>query len=346
MLDGLTDAFVSIVFEDSFVRSNVIYDSLNPRWMPWSDRAFAFNIAHPSSMLFLGIFDFDDVAAFGHDPISRIEIGLLNFAHDTVYTLTYPLHTADNLGKENEMRTITLRLRVKWNDLSEVNTALSFVSPPHFYVNTQTIQSWRVVRFLTRGSVDMQEVSVQSVKSYVQELTFHWKGFCYLLDVFAEIILWRGRIKLRGDNSMWFPLESVLLLAAVLFGIEHPELLPSLILYLIAGGLLSNNMTLASHPSPWHRVKSFLRFGLSAESVSIKPGTGEKEADTLRWLYEYKSKRVMAFLYEVAMIFLELYQTSNKTIPLDISTVQSKENFLSAMYINYLSYVHSLLQCK
>jgi hypothetical protein len=53
LIEGLTDSFVSLVFEDSHVRSSIIYDSLSPRWMPWSNRAYKFNIAHPSSILFL-----------------------------------------------------------------------------------------------------------------------------------------------------------------------------------------------------------------------------------------------------------------------------------------------------
>ena len=31
-----TDAFVSIVYEDCFVRTDVIADSLSPRFLPWS----------------------------------------------------------------------------------------------------------------------------------------------------------------------------------------------------------------------------------------------------------------------------------------------------------------------
>lgn len=49
-----TDAFVSCLYEDTYFRTSVIHDSLNPRWVPWSHRAFMFQIQHPSSILFLG----------------------------------------------------------------------------------------------------------------------------------------------------------------------------------------------------------------------------------------------------------------------------------------------------
>lgn len=54
-----TDAFVAIVFEDTFVTTDIIDDCLNPRWMPWSKRAFVFHLMHSSSEVFLGVFDYD-----------------------------------------------------------------------------------------------------------------------------------------------------------------------------------------------------------------------------------------------------------------------------------------------
>ena len=42
-----TDAFVAIVFEDNLMRTDVIDDELSPRWLPWTQRAFAFPMKHP-----------------------------------------------------------------------------------------------------------------------------------------------------------------------------------------------------------------------------------------------------------------------------------------------------------
>ena len=57
MLGNKTDAFVSLVFEDCYVRTDTIDDCLSPRWLPWTRRAFCFNIAHSSSQLLLGVFE-------------------------------------------------------------------------------------------------------------------------------------------------------------------------------------------------------------------------------------------------------------------------------------------------
>lgn len=84
-----TDTFTAIVFEDSLVRTDVIHDCLQPRWMPWSSRAFAFNIVHPSSLLFFGVFDYDELGA--HDPIGRLAINTFKFQSNTTYLLHYRL---------------------------------------------------------------------------------------------------------------------------------------------------------------------------------------------------------------------------------------------------------------
>lgn len=53
-LGNLTDSFVSIVYEDTFLRTDTIDDCLDPVWLPWSNRAFILNIGHASSQIFLG----------------------------------------------------------------------------------------------------------------------------------------------------------------------------------------------------------------------------------------------------------------------------------------------------
>ena len=80
-MTGLTDAFVACLYEDTFVRTSVIHDSLSTRWVPWSHRAFMFQITHPSSILYLGVFDYDEGPLESHDPIGRVVIHLDNFEH-------------------------------------------------------------------------------------------------------------------------------------------------------------------------------------------------------------------------------------------------------------------------
>ncbi len=43
----LSDPFIAMVFEDNLMRTDVIDNELSPRWMPWTHRAFAFQMKHP-----------------------------------------------------------------------------------------------------------------------------------------------------------------------------------------------------------------------------------------------------------------------------------------------------------
>jgi C2 domain len=87
-----TDPFVSIVFEDNIVRGDVLFDNLTPRWMPWTTRAFAFKVHHPSSLLHIGVLDYDDSPLNNHNPVGRVVIGTANFEPNTTYLLHYQLH--------------------------------------------------------------------------------------------------------------------------------------------------------------------------------------------------------------------------------------------------------------
>lgn len=93
-----TDTFACLVFEDSIVNTDVITNTRSPCWAPWSRRAFAFNVSHPSSNVLLGLFDWDSesspiqmamrFASDVHDPIGRILINVAAAVPDTIYTLT------------------------------------------------------------------------------------------------------------------------------------------------------------------------------------------------------------------------------------------------------------------
>jgi hypothetical protein len=65
--------------------------------MPWSHRAFEFHIQHPSSILFLGVFDYDNNPALSHDPIGRVVVVPALYEKDTRYTLQYPLYYEDEV---------------------------------------------------------------------------------------------------------------------------------------------------------------------------------------------------------------------------------------------------------
>jgi hypothetical protein len=219
-------------------------------------------------------------------------------------------------------------------------------------INVETEKSWKILRYLTRGSIDMTQVTVQSVKLYVNELISYWGKYCYLLDVLVGVLLWRGRLHITKNLSIWFPIHSAVLFAAMAFAVECPQFLPSIFLYAIAYALLMNNYYLSSHPSPWSRVRSFgsiiatSRFGSSSSRLPIERETGVEEADTLRLLDEYKMHRVTGFLYEILNTSLKVYKVYSKNTPVDISTVAKSGSLFSQLYVDYLAYAHMMLRGK
>ena len=136
-----SDPFACLVFEDSVVNTDVINDCLSPRWLPWAQRAFIFNIRHPSSQLMIGVFD-EDMAS-SHDFVGRAVINLSNLRTGTVYTTTYVLYNSQNEHRHSR-GTITLRLRM---DLSDARKTLLAGAVPTIYhdVSVAKREHFRVV---------------------------------------------------------------------------------------------------------------------------------------------------------------------------------------------------------
>ena len=111
---GKTDAFASIVYEDCIVNTEVINDTLSPRWMPWTQRAFIFSMMHPSSEFMVGVLDYDSPAPMAkHDPIGRASVDITNFRPGMEYTLYYDLYTSAIVKKRKAKGSIKLRIRLE-----------------------------------------------------------------------------------------------------------------------------------------------------------------------------------------------------------------------------------------
>ena len=95
VMGDYTDSFCTLVYEDTCAMTEVIYDELNPKWLPWTTRAFCFNVIHPSSILYLGVFDYDLLG--NHDPIGRVAVNVCNLQRETIHTLKYSLFPSSNL---------------------------------------------------------------------------------------------------------------------------------------------------------------------------------------------------------------------------------------------------------
>jgi C2 domain len=154
-----TDPFVCIVYEDCIVNTDVINDCLSPRWMPWTQRAFIFNVMHPSSQLYVGVFDHDQ-ALPGHSPkhdkVGRAVINLTNCVPGTVLTTRFHLHDSDEPDRKT---TGTLILRIRYECNNERKILLSELQlRTQYHVSTSHRSDFRCAYYALANDVsDLME---------------------------------------------------------------------------------------------------------------------------------------------------------------------------------------------
>ena len=165
-----TDAFACVMFEDCIVNTDVITDSLSPRWLPWCRRAFVFNISHPSSDVHLALFDYDPELSPGqllsraaselHDPIGRVRINLSKLAPGTTYNLGYPLFYGELIEHRKKTRgTVHIRLRIELEDVRKAIVA-GLMPPEPNYVSVSNKIDFAVVHYTADGIVDERKFSM------------------------------------------------------------------------------------------------------------------------------------------------------------------------------------------
>jgi hypothetical protein len=108
-----TDAFVQVVYEDCICRTDVIDDKNNPRFLPWTNRAFVLHSRFPSSVINLGVFDYDpgDGIIHDHDFIGRASVDLSSLRPGTEYLLDYKLYDTALLEARKDNGTIKVGAR-------------------------------------------------------------------------------------------------------------------------------------------------------------------------------------------------------------------------------------------
>lgn len=279
-----TDAFISIVYGDIMVQTEVIDDSCSPMFMPWCSRAFIFQLGHPSTALHIGVCDYD-IGPLEHECIGRVAIHLGKFSPGTLYTLTYNLYESSNLTEKGEdMGTITLRLRM------EIPNEKKFLlegwkAPETTWVNSQQWKSHRVAKYCVDGPHDEEVFEMALFRSHINELLTQKRYMTYSIgDAVRSLIYWRGQVKV---GNVWLPLHSAVVFYCSIHVVENLQLLPSFILFGCGWIMLANMFNRTAHPNPWTRGHSFMKYwsiligsgGL--EATQINPLEGHKETAKL-----------------------------------------------------------------
>lgn len=163
-----TDAYVCVAHEDSIVNTSVISDSLNPLWMPWTQRAFIFNMIYPSSQIAVGVFDHDLICK--HDPVGRVVINITNFCPNTSYIIKYDL-TALIKGQRQTRASITLRIHVQFENERKALIAGMYPSETSLDLNVEEKQHFRTANYTVSNEVRKTSPSDRCEFSWFHTLT-------------------------------------------------------------------------------------------------------------------------------------------------------------------------------
>jgi len=171
-----TDGVVQIVYEDCICKTEVIDDKNNPRFLPWTRRAFALHTNYPSSVINLGVFDYDPGVALisHHTLVGRASVDVTNLRPGTEYILNYTLHKTSLVKNKRKLNlgTIKIRLRIEVDDPRAYLLA-SLQLPPSIYVNSSSPKDLECVHQTCYGECNLNRYSLDTIFELVDELSNH-----------------------------------------------------------------------------------------------------------------------------------------------------------------------------
>ncbi|CAB9505695.1 expressed unknown protein [Seminavis robusta] len=290
---NLSDPFCCLIMEDSVVNTTYINDNLNPRWMPTGDhRAFVFRVKHPSSHLYVGVFNRNSTAKIYrplnvfrewiHTPIGRVLINPTILHPDTLYTLHHHIYEVSSDGAKDRVAgdhngTLIIRIRIEWEH--QVLDAMRL--PPEFYISVPRKHDFQTATYTTVGERHSDDFSIAALTSYVEELeSYYSEENLELVSVIVLIILlWRGTYKVNVfGREMLLPVNSALLFTWGVLVTQNYNRFPSFVMFSIAWVFLISAALSRRHPSPWHQCESYrdLLQGLISELLHVIIGDSSR----------------------------------------------------------------------
>lgn len=271
-INNLTDAFCCLILEDSIVNTSYISDNLSPRWMPTGDnRAFCFGVEHPSSHLYLGVFNhnsahklYKPMNAFRewiHTPIGRVLINLTNFYPDTVYTLHYNLYevssdAAKDRREGNHNGTITIRLRIEW----EYQILSGMGLPRENFVSVPRRHDFQTATYTLVGERGSGDFSMKNLTSFLEELQSYIsdENINLVIQAALSVLLWRCTwpIKVFG-RQFHLPFHSMVAFTWGILVTNDYNRIPSFAVFCVAWFFLACMEHNRQHPSPWHQCEAY-----------------------------------------------------------------------------------------
>lgn len=310
-----TDGFVQIVYEDCICKTEVVDDKNNPRFMPWTRRAFVLHSNYPSSVINIGVFDYDPgvEALNDHDLIGRVSVDVMNLRSNTEYLLNYALYnTAIMESKRHSFGTIKIRLRLEVDDPKAYLLA-TLKMPPPIYVNSNSWKDFECVHQTCYGQFNMARYSIDHISELIDELSKYKRVYYYLYAFLRDMVLWRGshQMIILG-TTLKLPVNSMCAFIMATTLVEKPRLLPSYCFLTLGFVLMASMGWRNNHPNPWWRCPTFIdlmKILIYGNAASLPPETiateeRSKEAfefdNTWKELIESAEKKAAAQALEIA----------------------------------------------
>ena len=249
------NAFVSLVYGDGFVNSDIIPECKSPCWLPWSRRAFAFRIPHPSSNLNIGVVSYNDDAQ--HQPIGRISVNMSGFREKTEYVLKYNLPISSGTCKENNTSEIAIRMRIEMNTRQMFWASLQ--APPKAQIRVDRKVDFEILKFTTQEMYSTDQSRLNVVKSYIDELASYQNKLRNIRETIIAIIVWRTNPNIEKSTLSCLPLHSMMLFLVGIVVVENPQYIPSFIPGLLLLIMLSNFFTKEQEIQVWNLIPSYFQ---------------------------------------------------------------------------------------
>lgn len=248
-----TDTFVTCICEDSVGVTDVVKNCKHPRFMPWSKRAFQFNIEKPRSLLYIGVHDYD-VGPKMHDAIGRVIINPTKFLSGTSYNLNYNLYDSHQTSYRKKVGTVKVRLRVEWS--SERNPFFDPLVKKEWNhsIHVNSKKNYKHIQYTVNGKPDLNEYSLKTFFGLIEELLQYQLVYFDFLEGIKTVLFWRGHTKVIGIN---IPLHSMIFFSFTIVLTEYPMYSVSVAFASIAWFMLAILEIQRKDPSPWNHPPSY-----------------------------------------------------------------------------------------
>jgi hypothetical protein len=207
-----TDAVVYLVSGSYAFATDVIWNRLNPKWLPKSRRACVFPIYHAYARLFVGVFD-DDGKNEKDDFAGRVVIDLSRLRPRSTYDVTLPLRLSSQVYSRKPRGSVRLRFSLEW--FSEREALLSYIprtirpTTKNRHEDDVTIlcadkKAFRNIATTVHGIHMPGRFSQRRWKASMRELNFVRKvALNTLRDLVFDLVLWTNPVMSGMLFSAW-----------------------------------------------------------------------------------------------------------------------------------------------